>query len=94
MFDYINHYMTVLQSKKPLYLLIGSFGWKSISFTDPLWPGSLYKILLEVVSQIYTNLSDEPAATLLPSGDQEQRSKFFNEIRIINIVTGHQRDEK
>lgn len=31
-------------------LLMGSSGWKASSFTDPAWPGSLYKILLDVVS--------------------------------------------
>jgi len=31
---------------------IGSFGWKSMSFTDPLCPGNLYNILRLVVSQI------------------------------------------
>lgn len=30
---------------------ISSLGWKSTSFTDPSCPGSLYKILLEFVSQ-------------------------------------------
>lgn len=31
-------------------LLMGSSGWKASSFTDPAWPGSLYNILLDVVS--------------------------------------------
>jgi hypothetical protein len=43
-----------------------------------LWPGSLYKIMREVVSQIYTNLSADPADTLDPSGDHEHRSRFFS----------------
>lgn len=35
---------------------MGSSGWKASSFTEPAWPGSLYRILLEVVSHTYTNL--------------------------------------
>lgn len=35
---------------------IGSSGWKATSLTEPAWPGSLYRILRDVVSQIYTNL--------------------------------------
>lgn len=34
----------------------GSSGWKTTSLTEPAWPGSLYRILRDVVSQIYTNL--------------------------------------
>lgn len=60
--------------------IIVSFGWKSTSLTLPLWPGSLYKILRDVVSQMYMNRSAEPALTLLPSADQEQRSRFFSKL--------------
>lgn len=35
---------------------MGSSGWKASSLTEPAWPGSLYRILLEVVSHTYTNL--------------------------------------
>ncbi len=43
---------------------------------EPVWPGNLYNIRLLVVSQTYTNLSAEPAAILLPSGDQAHRNRF------------------
>lgn len=36
---------------------IGSSGWKATSLTEPAWPGSLYRILRDVVSHMYTNLS-------------------------------------
>lgn len=58
------------------YLLICSFGWKSTSFTLPLWPGNLYNILRVLASQIYTNRSAEPAETFEPSGDHAHRNKF------------------
>lgn len=35
---------------------MGSSGWKATSLMEPAWPGSLYKILLLVVSHTYTNL--------------------------------------
>lgn len=38
---------------------IGSSGWKATSLTEPAWPGSLYRILRDVVSQIYTNLKTQ-----------------------------------
>lgn len=61
------------------YLLIGSLGWKSTSLTLPLWPGSLYNILRVLASQIYTNLSAEPAETFEPSGDHAHRNKFYKQ---------------
>lgn len=59
--------------------MMGSSGWKATSLMEPAWPGSLYSILLLVVSHTYTNLSAEPAAILLPSGDQEHLRRFCND---------------
>jgi hypothetical protein len=49
---------------------MGSFGWKSVSVTHPLCPGSLYKSLLVLTSQTFTVLSLLPAMIFEPSGDQ------------------------
>lgn len=53
---------------------MGSSGWKASSLTEPAWPGSLYRILLEVVSHTYTNLQQSagegrhgPRKTPVPS---------------------------
>ena len=47
-------------------------------YTDPLCPPNLFKILRDVVSQIYVNLSDDPADILEPSWDQHTLSKFLS----------------
>ena len=64
-------YSLMVYSISPIYtslslepdIIMGSFGWKSTSFTEPLCPGNLYRIRREVVSHKYTNLSAEPADT-------------------------------
>ena len=62
--------------KKQTYVPIGSTLWKSTSLTEPKCPGNLYMIFRELVSQMYTNLSADPADTISPSGDQAQCKRF------------------
>jgi len=52
-----------------------------------LWPGNLYNILRVLASQIYTNLSAEPADTFEPSGDQAHRNKFYEQKIEMHIKT-------
>mmetsp|Transcript_9271 Transcript_9271/g.17983 ORF Transcript_9271/g.17983 Transcript_9271/m.17983 type:complete len:242 (-) Transcript_9271:295-1020(-) len=58
--------------------MMGSYGWKATSLTDPVCPGSLYRSLASSASQMCTIRSEDPDATLVISADQEHRRRFFS----------------
>lgn len=55
--------------------MMGSFGWKTHSFTLPLCPGSLYMSARVVVFQMYTHRSPLPAVTCHAMGEWGLQSR-------------------
>merc|ERR1719291_803365 len=60
--------------------MIGSFGWKQISLTLPVWPGSRYASCSCRMSQMSTFWSAEPAASIASFSDHRTRNKFFSKL--------------